>query len=190
MGYPSNLLLVAIILFFYCGAGFAFPISLTDTVTSSSSVVLHTTNDPSSTTSNLGVSATPRMKLPPLQPSAASQFVAFFDNPAIVASFVIVIVAVTILAGVLVQVRRDRRQWRPLPPVVMPDMQKTTPRESLSLTRVVFSPDPPPRTDLSDWLGRMACPASRSLNLAGAGLGGLGLRWLGLVPNHSQNVHC
>ncbi|KAJ7676381.1 hypothetical protein B0H17DRAFT_1080263 [Mycena rosella] len=152
MALFSNLNIVIIILSFYCGAGFAGVIPPTATVTGTFSVVYSPYNESTATspsqssinpTSSTSLASSSTSIVPPPMKEAdastnKSEFVSLVDNPLILASLVILIIALTVLAGFIYQVCGTRRRLRKLPP--SPDAYAMGPRRSLSVKRVVISP--------------------------------------------------
>ncbi|KAJ7469704.1 hypothetical protein FB451DRAFT_1368625 [Mycena latifolia] len=158
MAPPSNVLIVITLLSFYCGAGFADFVPPTATVTGSFSIVYPTNNESASPSQNSMYptsttfppsSITPTISIPPPpQPdlSQPSEFVRVVDNPTILASLIVSIIAVTILCGVIYQVYQTRKRLRDFPPLPVAYMISPRDSRSLSLKNVVVSPrrTPPP----------------------------------------------
>jgi len=155
---PSNRSLIIAILFSYnTFAYFIPPTIIIGSSTASFSIVYPTSTD-SSEISHSGsiptsfpatASRSAPLDPPPIQSdtSPSSEFVMILDNPLIVASLILLIIALTILFAVLFRLRRTRREWRnlargPVPLPSPPDVYMTPASRSLSLSikNVVVSP--------------------------------------------------
>ncbi|KAJ6518190.1 hypothetical protein C8R47DRAFT_1205257 [Mycena vitilis] len=172
---PSNLALIFAILSSYSQTVFADFIQPTATITGSFSLVNPTGTEPIPSSSTLASSdgsfssvlptvtesgpnslgasrSTETLSVPPdpshtqLNASPHSEFVTIMDNPVVVASVVLAIIALTILSAVFVRLCGMRRQLptQPyLPPP--PDVYKSSPSDSMfSIKNVALSPLAPP----------------------------------------------
>ncbi|KAJ7896595.1 hypothetical protein B0H13DRAFT_821969 [Mycena leptocephala] len=163
----SNISIIIAILLSCSDATFAYFIpTVTATITGSFSIVYPTSTESDTATSSqisnspsistLFTSTTslpsPPPDPPPLQSDTsplASEFATFLDTPVILASLILLIIALTILIAVLCRVCRARRRWRaetplplslprPVPPP--PDVYRTRSNDTLTIKGVVLSP--------------------------------------------------
>ncbi|KAJ7176239.1 hypothetical protein C8R43DRAFT_975274 [Mycena crocata] len=163
MAHTRTLSVVIGILLSYSRAILAVFIPPTATIAGSFSVVSLTDNEASTTDSGqslnppipptpsaaaTSVAISPANGAPVLQPDTSPlsyklQSIILLNNPVIVTSLIILIMALTILVAVIFRVCRSRRRWRairdaPLPPP--PDVYLTYSKRSLSIRNVAISP--------------------------------------------------